>query len=193
MSQWHTLETHEVIRQHGTDALRGLNTDEADRRLIQHGPNQLVERGRKVYHGLATCQSCHGDKPHKESLLQAGRLNAHTDTLACQACHIPSFARGGVPTKMGWDWSTAGKLTDAGKPFQKKDDKGHVIYDSKKGDFVLTIDPSRTHGRELRVVIEAKDRSLSRRVLAEELTAARGNRERPSPWRCSRPSTLRRA
>jgi hypothetical protein len=47
---------------------------------------------------------------------------------------------------------------------------------SKKGDFVLTIDPSRTHGRELRVVIEAKDRSLSRRILAEELTAARTNR-----------------
>ena len=47
---------------------------------------------------------------------------------------------------------------------------------SKKGDFVLTIDPSRTSGRELRVVIEAKDRSLSRRMLAEELTAARTNR-----------------
>ena len=47
---------------------------------------------------------------------------------------------------------------------------------SKKGDFVLTVDPSRTGGRELRVVIEAKDRSLSRRVLAEELTAARANR-----------------
>jgi hypothetical protein len=47
---------------------------------------------------------------------------------------------------------------------------------SKKGDFVLTIDPTRTHGRELRVVIEAKDRSLSRRILAEELTAARANR-----------------
>ena len=47
---------------------------------------------------------------------------------------------------------------------------------SKKGDFVLTIDPTRTHGRDLRVVIEAKDRSLSRRLLAEELTAARDNR-----------------
>ena len=47
---------------------------------------------------------------------------------------------------------------------------------SKKGDFVLTIDPSRTPGRELRVVIEAKDRSLSRRILAEELSQARANR-----------------
>jgi hypothetical protein len=54
-------------------------------------------------------------------------------------------------------------------------DAGEALR-SKKGDFVLTIDPTRTHGRELRVVIEAKDRSLSRRILAEELTAARANR-----------------
>ena len=47
---------------------------------------------------------------------------------------------------------------------------------SKKGDFVLTVDPSRTNGRELRVVIEAKDRPMSRRAMAEELTSARGNR-----------------
>jgi hypothetical protein len=47
---------------------------------------------------------------------------------------------------------------------------------SKKGDFVLTIDPGRTAGRELRVVIEAKDRPMSRRAMAEELTAARANR-----------------
>jgi hypothetical protein len=47
---------------------------------------------------------------------------------------------------------------------------------SKKGDFVLTIDPGRTSGHELRVVIEAKDRSLPRRAMAQELTAARANR-----------------
>jgi hypothetical protein len=47
---------------------------------------------------------------------------------------------------------------------------------SKKGDFVLTIDPTRTAGRGLRVVIEAKDRVVSRRAMAEELTEARANR-----------------
>jgi len=96
-----------------------------------------VVRGQHTDRNPATCQSCHGDKPHKESFLHAERLNQHTDTLACQSCHIPSFSRGGVPTKMGWDWSTAGRLTEDGKPFQLKDDKGHVIYDSKKGDFIL--------------------------------------------------------
>ena len=47
MNQWHGLETREVIRQQDTDAARGLNMDEAARRLIQYGPNELVERGAK--------------------------------------------------------------------------------------------------------------------------------------------------
>lgn len=103
-------------------------------------PHPALLRGEKSARNPATCQACHGDKPHKENLLAAERLNAHTDTLACQTCHIPAFARGGVPTKMAWDWSQAGQLTAEGKPFQKKDEHGHVIYDSKKGAFVLGKD-----------------------------------------------------
>ena len=100
-------------------------------------PHDAIRRGEHTDRNPATCQACHGDKPHAESFLHAERLNQHTETLACQTCHIPTFARGGVATKMGWDWSTAGKLTEDGKPFQLKDEHGHVIYDSKKGDFVL--------------------------------------------------------
>lgn len=99
--------------------------------------NRALLRGQKSDRNPATCQACHGDKPHQENPLDMHRLNAHTDTLACQSCHIPSFARGGVPTKMKWDWSTAGQLTAEGKPFKKKDANGHVIYDSRKGNFVL--------------------------------------------------------
>lgn len=101
-----------------------------------HGP---LLRGDTVHAGrnAATCQSCHGDKPHKQGLLSVELLNNHTNKLACQSCHIPEFARGGVATKMAWDWSTAGRLTAEGQPFQKKDEHGHVIYDSKKGDFTL--------------------------------------------------------
>ncbi|NOG30712.1 tetrathionate reductase family octaheme c-type cytochrome [Halomonas sp. TBZ9] len=84
----------------------------------------------------ATCQSCHGQSPH-ETGADAQRLNDHTRTLACQTCHIPAFARGGVPTKMEWDWSTAGQLDENGEPFEITDDNGHIIYMSKKGDFVL--------------------------------------------------------
>ena len=98
-----------------------------------HGP---LLRGQQSDRNPATCQACHGDKPHRESFLHAERLNQHTNTLACQSCHIPSFARGGVPTKMGWDWSVAGRLDENGKPMILKDENGHTIYDSRKGSFV---------------------------------------------------------
>ena len=55
-------------------------------------------------HDRATCESCHGATPHKEA-----KLDDHTNRVACQSCHIPEYARGGLATKMLWDWSTAGK------------------------------------------------------------------------------------
>jgi hypothetical protein len=55
------------------------------------------------------------------------------------------------------------------------DATGDVIR-SRKGDFLLTVDPQWCGGRELRVVIEAKDRSLSWRQIREELTDAKRNR-----------------
>jgi len=79
----------------------------------------------------ATCESCHGDKPHKAR--QADRLNSHAVKLACQTCHIPEFARA-QPTKMLWDWSTAGKMDKDGKPFRLYDSSGRKSYDSRKGD-----------------------------------------------------------
>lgn len=91
----------------------------------------------------ASCQSCHDQKPHKVAGLTDflhKKLNEHTDKLACQTCHIPQFARA-QPTKMSWDWSTAGKLDANGKPFTLKDSSGHHDrYDSKKGDFVYESD-----------------------------------------------------
>jgi hypothetical protein len=52
---------------------------------------------------------------------------------------------------------------------------GDVIR-SRKGDFLLTIDPRLCHGAELRVVIEAKNRSRSWREMREELDDAKRNR-----------------
>lgn len=88
---------------------------------------------------VATCESCHGMEPHKGASLIAAKLNDHTDRVACQTCHIPEFARGGVATKTFWDWSTAGKLKD-GKPyhedaFVQSDGKRLHTYLSTKGDF----------------------------------------------------------
>jgi len=77
-----------------------------------------------------TCESCHTDTPHASG----SKPNDHTDKVACQSCHIPKFARVN-PTKMFWDWSTAGKKKE-GKPYKEKGPLGTAAYDTKKGDFV---------------------------------------------------------
>ncbi|RPI44592.1 MAG: tetrathionate reductase family octaheme c-type cytochrome [Betaproteobacteria bacterium] len=80
----------------------------------------------------ASCESCHGLMPHKND----EKLNDHTDRVACPTCHVPEFARGGRPTKMLWDWSTAGKLDGKGNPLKKKTADGkELAYDGMKGDF----------------------------------------------------------
>jgi octaheme c-type cytochrome (tetrathionate reductase family) len=56
------------------------------------------------------CTDCHAAEPHTEI-----RLNAHTDRVACQSCHVPHMAAD-TGTKMSWDWSEAGQdldITDA--------------------------------------------------------------------------------
>lgn len=78
----------------------------------------------------ASCESCHGRSPHKEE-----KINEHVDRVACQTCHIPEFARGGIATKTWWDWSAAGQLDENGKPITRYDDQGHVSYLSTKGSF----------------------------------------------------------
>ena len=48
---------------------------------------------------------------------------------------------------------------------------------SKKGDFVITLDPDLCRGSEVRVVVEAKDRKVSGREMRDELRAAKTNRD----------------
>ncbi|WP_440995524.1 tetrathionate reductase family octaheme c-type cytochrome [Arhodomonas sp. SL1] len=78
----------------------------------------------------SSCASCHGNAPHGET-----KVNDHIDRVACQSCHVPEFARGGVATKTWWDWSTAGKLDEDGNPIERYDEQGHIAYLSTKGDF----------------------------------------------------------
>ena len=70
------------------------------------------------------CEECHTSDPHELDV-----LNTHASKVACQTCHIPEFARGDIPTKMTWDWSTAGKFTDDGQKIATED------YNTLKGDF----------------------------------------------------------
>jgi octaheme c-type cytochrome (tetrathionate reductase family) len=75
------------------------------------------------------CESCHSNMPHADDV-----LNKHTLKVACQTCHIPTYAKVN-PTKLHWDWSTAGRLK-AGKPYEVKDSSGTDVYMSIKGSFV---------------------------------------------------------
>jgi len=76
-----------------------------------------------------TCEDCHTATPHKDDI-----LNEHTIKVACQTCHIPTYAKGNA-TKMYWDWSTAGKLKN-GEPYVEEDSMGNHAYMSIKGSFV---------------------------------------------------------
>jgi len=113
----------------------------------QAGP---LIRGLPEKRNPAICESCHGSRPHTADTVanikplpgftavsMAAMVNKHGEKLACQTCHIPAMARGGVPTKMMWDWSAGGRMGPDGKPIEKYDNTGHKIYDSKKGAFVL--------------------------------------------------------
>jgi hypothetical protein len=92
--------------------------------------------GKKGDTSRATCVSCHGVEAHENNQ----RLNDHTDKIACQTCHIPLLARGDYASKMWWDWSTAGKMGEDGKPMSVVDEFDHEIYNSKKGDFTWERD-----------------------------------------------------
>jgi hypothetical protein len=64
----------------------------------------------------------------------------------------------------------AGDLVD-----RTADEAGEILR-SKKGDFVLTVDPGLTGGADVRIVVEAKDRAMSGRAMRDELREAKENR-----------------
>ena len=88
---------------------------------------------------VATCESCHGDTPHSMKQIAGIKLNDHVDKVACQTCHIPIIARGGVATMVDWDWRTAGKTRDGqgykDKNYTQGDGHHRATYKSIKGSF----------------------------------------------------------
>lgn len=79
----------------------------------------------------ADCSRCHTDSPHAANATLASILNSHTDVIACQTCHIPTFARQ-LPTKVEWYWSEAGQDMET----IPTDEYGQPLYDKMKGRFV---------------------------------------------------------
>lgn len=68
------------------------------------------------------CTDCHADDLHKDE-----RINAHTSAVSCNTCHIPRFALDD-PTKMTWDWSTAGQDLNIKDSHVYLKIKGHFTY-----------------------------------------------------------------
>ena len=64
----------------------------------------------------------------------------------------------------------------AGDLLDRTADESGDILRSRKGDFLLTVDPGLTNGADVRIVIEAKDRAISTRAIRQELREARENR-----------------
>ena len=71
------------------------------------------------------CTDCHSNKLHADA-----RINAHTDTVACQACHIPEVAVKHA-TKTHWDWSQAGDEEREESTHEYLKIKGSFIYEKK--------------------------------------------------------------
>jgi len=88
-------------------------------------------RGRSISVSLDTenqayCTDCHSENLHTDE-----RINSHVPTVACQTCHIPVGAVRD-PTKMYWDWSTAGQDLPEDPHIYLKI-KGSFVYE---GDFI---------------------------------------------------------
>ncbi|MCF6282855.1 MAG: tetrathionate reductase family octaheme c-type cytochrome [Candidatus Polarisedimenticolaceae bacterium] len=88
---------------------------------------------------VASCVSCHSASPHPITDVIGIKLNNHTRHVACETCHIPEIARGGVATEVDWDWRTMGKLKDGEgfklKEYTQGDGKHRATYKSIKGNF----------------------------------------------------------
>lgn len=89
---------------------------------------------------VATCESCHGLQPHPNDSVARVKLNHHVDRVACQTCHIPAMARGGVATMTQWDWRTAGRTKEGvgykEHDYTQGDGKARDTYKSIKGSFI---------------------------------------------------------
>lgn len=86
----------------------------------------------------ASCESCHGTEPHPKNTVAGLKINHHAERVACETCHIPEFAKGGVATKTYWDWSKVDKSGEMGKGIEdyvQGDGKHRHGYMKHKGIF----------------------------------------------------------
>ena len=138
---------------------------DGDKNVLSHGiggmPYHSVDEG-----VMMQCDDCHGDRFNihigktVEFILNAGP--GYHDKLACQVCHIPTFARN-TSTKVEWYWEDAGL---AANPNPVPDDldpaTGRKVWDKKKGTFVWANNVRPTlryfNGKYTKFLVEANDK-----------------------------------
>ncbi|MBF0108239.1 MAG: tetrathionate reductase family octaheme c-type cytochrome [Magnetococcales bacterium] len=97
-----------------------------------------IDRPGRTDGSRSSCASCHGNAPHRFR----SKLNDHVDRVACQTCHIPAMARGGVATMVHWDWRWAGQN-------KGNTDIPEVLRTAGHLPEKISIRHSRTHGTSL--------------------------------------------
>jgi octaheme c-type cytochrome (tetrathionate reductase family) len=126
----------------GTD---GANVDcvfchavkkDSSENVIDHGiggmPYHSVDEG-----DMQTCEGCHGDANSRHAGKPVEAVITSHPMLACQVCHIPTFARQ-TPTKTEWYWEDAGDVPRGVEydPSFDYGENGVPVYDFMKGSFV---------------------------------------------------------
>ncbi|MCP5092787.1 MAG: hypothetical protein GY949_17890 [Gammaproteobacteria bacterium] len=89
---------------------------------------------------MKQCDDCHGDRTniHAGTTVETIVGFPGHGTLACQVCHIPTFARN-TSTKVEWHWEDAGQdIAPEDIPIDPA--TGRPTYDKKKGTFVWAND-----------------------------------------------------
>ncbi len=115
-----------------------------------------------------------------EITAEFGRL--HERLAAIEAAAAARAAERAKSAAKGTDFedlleSLLGELArGSGDLLERTSTEAGDLLRSKKGDFVLTLDPDLTRGRELRIVVEAKDRAVSGPRIRDELREAKANR-----------------
>ena len=108
---------------------------DADGNFLSHGiggmPYHSVDEG-----NMKQCGDCHGDRAniHAGTTVEVIISAPAHSALACQVCHIPTFARE-TSTKTEWYWERAGQILDPA-PGPDPNDPTRPSFDRMKGDFV---------------------------------------------------------
>lgn len=147
-----TLDVHMASDGLGFTCASCHRGEESGHRFKGRAPSVSVDSK-----NLAACSQCHGEGPHGHDFAfrsekeregaarfppgpqklwpwQSARRNWHARRIACQTCHIPTFARENS-TKLSWDWSKAGRRKPDGRPVTEYDDEGNISYLGIKGAF----------------------------------------------------------